>query len=219
MYIVAKAPRAGAAKTRLVPALSHRQAADLAEAFLLDVVRLASDQPDVDVRAVCRDSRDARAIRGLVGPSIEILCQRQPGLGAALEECFTDGLAAGYSGVGVLAADNPTLAPKIVGQSFAALGESDLAIGRTRDGGYYLLTARAAHPTLFRDMVWSTDTVYAETVARCLSKGLRVAQLPEWHDIDTPADLERLVAELRVTPEHVAPHTRRALARFAATRG
>jgi uncharacterized protein len=212
VYVVAKAPRAGAVKTRLVPPLTPEEAAALARAFLLDTLALARAARGVEVRAVCRDAADAAAVRAIGGADLQVLCQHTPGLGGALEECFAHGLADGFGAVAVLGSDSPTLPSAIVEQTFAALDRADVAIGPTDDGGYYVLAARAVHPTLFREMVWSTDRVFGETVARCTAANLRVATLPRWYDVDTPDDLDRLRAELGAGRAERAPSTRSVLA-------
>ena len=114
VYVVAKAPWAGAVKTRLLPAVTPVEAAGLARAFLLDTLVLARRARGVTVRAVCRDAVDATAIRELGRPSLDVLCQREPGLGAALEECFRHGLADGFGAVAVLGSDSPTLPPSVL---------------------------------------------------------------------------------------------------------
>jgi len=215
VYVVAKAPRPGAVKTRLSPILGPERAAALARGFLLDTLAIVRDANGVAARVVCPDPADGLAIRELVG-EVDLLCQRGDGLGAALEECFQAGLTGGFSRVAVLGSDSPTLPSWVVGRSFASLDACEVAIGPTEDGGYYLLAARAAYPTLFREMVWSTDSVFRETLARCEAAGLRTTVLPTWYDIDTPDDLERLRRELAAGPSDLAPHTRRALEPVAA---
>jgi dihydroorotase-like cyclic amidohydrolase len=89
----------------------------------------------------------------------------------------------------------------------------DLVLGPTDDGGYYLIGLRAPCPALFEGMPWSTSAVLSRTLDRAQRLGLRVACLPAWFDVDTKADLERLAAELAVTPGLVPRHTREFLAR------
>src|SRR5439155_15870223 len=70
--------------------------------------------------------------------------------------------------------------------------EIDVVLGPTEDGGYYLIGLRTVHRDLFEAMAWSTSQVLPETLRRAAAKGLRVACLPTWYDIDTPDDLARL---------------------------
>ena len=113
-----------------------------------------------------------------------------------------------------------TLPPAALTAAYAALESgSDVSIGPSEDGGYYLLAARALYPDLFRNMVWSTSEVVAVTLQRCAAAGLRVHRAPAWYDVDEAADLDRLRADLAAdspaapaTDSPAAPATRAALA-------
>jgi rSAM/selenodomain-associated transferase 1 len=213
VYVVAKAPRPGSSKTRLVPPLSPDQAARVATAFLLDTLELVRSS-GFHPRVVCRDAGEQAALQALLGPHVPVLAQPGGGLGDALASALQAGLADGFPAAAVLAADSPTLPPDVLRQAFAS--QADVALGPSRDGGYYLLSARSVHPALFHDMPWSTAAVFDETVRRCALLGLHVRQLPTWYDVDDVADLVRLRAELLAGPQGLAPHTRAALAGVAA---
>jgi glycosyltransferase A (GT-A) superfamily protein (DUF2064 family) len=60
-------------------------------------------------------------------------------------------------------------------------------------------------------MPWSTERVVPETEFRVKRMGLGLSYLPEWHDVDTGADLQRLVEELTGvgSPRTRAPRTTR----------
>lgn len=214
VYVVAKAPRAGQSKTRLCPPLTHAQAANLAAAFLADTISLAR-RAGVEVRLICRDE-DERAALLRYADAATVHVQRAQGLGDALESAFSEGLRDGYAAVGVLGMDVPSLPPSVLAEAFARLGDADVVMGPSADGGYYLLTARRLHPTLFREMTWSTDGVAAETRRRCTALGLRVEEVAEWDDIDDAAALRRLAHALSATDGDVAPHTRAALVELEA---
>lgn len=211
IYVVAKAPLAGAVKTRLCPPLHPQQAADLYEGMLLDSLAVAAAVPGAGVRAICPDEAHRASLRRLVPASCEVVAQRAPGLGAALEESFRDGLAQAEA-VAVISSDNPTLPAERLCRAFRALGEHDVVFGPSDDGGYYLVAARATHATLFRDMTWSTSGVLAESLRRCASIGLRPHLLERWYDVDDGAGLALLLADLARTTREQAVHTRRALA-------
>ena len=149
----------------------------------------------------------------LVGDQATVAVQSGHGLGAALESAFRLGFASGCTAVGVLGSDNPTLPPAALTEAYAALAAgSDVSIGPSEDGGYYLLAARALYPDLFRNMVWSTSEVVADTLQRCAAANLRVHRVAEWYDVDEAADLDRLRADLAGADSPPAPATRAALA-------
>ena len=212
VYVVAKAPRAGSSKTRLCPPLTPAAAAKLAAAFLLDSVHVVR-QSGLDARIICRDDGERGALERLVGDQATVAVQSGRGLGAALESAFRLGFASGCTAVGVLGSDNPTLPPATLTEAYAALtAGSDVSIGPSEDGGYYLLAARALYPDLFRNMVWSTSKVVAVTLQRCAAANLRVHCVAEWYDVDEAADLDRLRADLAGADSPPAPATRAALA-------
>jgi rSAM/selenodomain-associated transferase 1 len=210
-YVVAKAPRPGVTKTRLCPPLAPEQAAQLARAFLLDTltnVMMAGLSP----RIVCRGPTEQRALRRLAGPFVRVSIQVGQGLGDALEGAFREGLADGFGAVAVLAADSPTLPTSVLRDAFVALADgSDVVLGPVDDGGYYTLAARAVHPSLFRDMPWSTGEVASETLRRSRALGLRANVLPAWYDVDDDTSLAALYRELRALPGTFAPRTRAVL--------
>lgn len=215
VYIIAKAPRAGVSKTRLCPPLEPAQAAGLARALLLDTLA-AVHGAGIEGRIMCRDASERAELAALTGRHLAVHVQAGSGLGDALESAFRTGLADGFAAVGVLAADSPTVPPAVLHPAFTRLeDERDVALGRSEDGGYYLLAARALHPVLFRDMVWSTAMVAQETLDRCRATGLRCRLLPTWYDVDDAAGLARLRTDLAQAPRHVAPHTRAMLAQLA----
>jgi rSAM/selenodomain-associated transferase 1 len=212
VYVIAKAPRPGASKTRLCPPLQPRQAADLAGAFLQDTLATVAAAGAVP-RAICRDAGERAALGRIVDGKAAIVTQDGAGLGDALESAFRQGLHEGFGAVGVLGADIPTLPAATIRQAFAAVADgADVALGPSADGGYYLLVARRLHAELFRDMVWSTATVADETLARCRALGLRVQLLPLWYDVDDGAALAQLEADLAAGPADLAPATRAVLA-------
>jgi len=86
-----------------------------------------------------------------------------------------------------------------------------VVLGPCEDGGYYLIGLRGLHRELFEDMTWSTAHVLPETIRRARAKGLNVACLPPWYDVDTPEDLKRLRASLERDEAAGFQHTKRFL--------
>jgi hypothetical protein len=82
-----------------------------------------------------------------------------------------------------------------------------VVIGPCPDGGYYLIGLSKPVPDLFREMPWSTARVLGETGRRVERLGLALSYLPDWHDVDTAEDLDRLVRALRRCPDGRAPRT------------
>ncbi|MEP6574656.1 MAG: TIGR04282 family arsenosugar biosynthesis glycosyltransferase [Gemmatimonadota bacterium] len=84
--------------------------------------------------------------------------------------------------------DCPDLTPEILRQAIEALARSDVVLGPTLDGGYYLVGARAPVPDLFSGMPWSSHALLQATRDRIDSTGLMHEELPVLRDVDTAAD-------------------------------
>ena len=211
LIVVGKAPEPGLTKTRLMPSLSAEETAELYRAFLLDAVDLGL-QLGWERVCVVHPRGAGRTLRDILPGRTTLLEQPTDGLGEALAFAFEYHFAAGFQRVVLIGSDNPTLRRGPVEQACAALKTHDLSVGPTVDGGYYLIALRHPHPGIFEGVDWSTPRVYAQTLDRARQLGLRVHAVPEWYDIDAPADLERLQRELRSASDPVAPNTRAALA-------
>src|SRR5579859_809012 len=214
LLIVAKAPAPGRTKTRLVPPLSAADAALLYRGFLLDGVTTALEL-GWECVSVVHPAGHRQLLADFLPAQVRLVEQSGYGLGDALSSAFDRHLAEGFVRVVLISSDNPTLPIESIRSACAALGDHDLTIGPTADGGYYLLGLRAAQPRVFENIDWSTPRVYAQTLAHAAQLGLRVHAVPEWYDVDEPADLDRLRLDLRTLPHDVASATRAALERIA----
>jgi glycosyltransferase A (GT-A) superfamily protein (DUF2064 family) len=91
-------------------------------------------------------------------------------------------------------------------KAFEALSGHDLVVGPTHDGGYYLVGAKASHPTLFAGDGMGTSTALDRLLSRARVLELSVGFTDPFYDIDVANDLMRLAEELRVAPAR-APKT------------
>jgi uncharacterized protein len=201
LAVMAKAPRRGEVKTRLVPPLSEGEAAALSASFLKDITDnflAAARRVPVAGHVAYWPPGSEALFRALVAPEIELLPPRQMGLGESLFHATEDLLASGYGGACLVNADSPTLPTSILIEAVEALlapGDR-VVLGRAWDGGYYLIGLKEAHRRLFEDIAWSTERVFGQTVERAASIGLDVVTLPVWYDVDDAASLDWLCAEI-----------------------
>lgn len=193
---MARAPRPGAAKTRLEPLLGSDGCARLQAELIRHTIGWATAA--ARRVAVAFTPADARAdLAALCGPGVALFAQSGGDLGermaAAADRAFTGAPLA------VVGTDAPLLASRL-----AAVGR-ELAAGRhacvvpALDGGYALLAlarpARAAFalpPT-----TWGGPEVCALTLRALADAGLSTALLDPVDDLDTPADARALAADPR----------------------
>lgn len=207
--IMAKAPRAGEVKTRLCPPFTTTEAAELYRCFLLDKIEqvrgLTAASP-----AVAYTPLEGKTYFEESAPGFLLIAQQGADLGARLAHSFDELFGRGYAGAMAIDSDTPTLPTRFLEQALdlVATPTIDLVLGPSDDGGYYLIGLRKLYRELFEEMAWSTAQVMPETIRRAEAKGLKVACLPTWFDVDTADDLDRLQASLRDAEVGAARHTR-----------
>ncbi len=208
--VMAKAPRAGQSKTRLVPPLSAEEAAQVSAAFLRDVtdnIALAAGDAPIDAYVAYAPAGDAARFDGCLAPGTSLVLadgsiDAPPGvrgIGRCLLHATRALLAAGYAAAALLNADSPNLPTALLGDLCARLLAPGprVVLGPAEDGGYYAIGLKAAEPHLFEDIDWSTARVAGQTAERARDLGLKLDMLPSWYDVDDPDDLRRLLADLR----------------------
>ncbi len=191
----AKAPVAGLAKTRLIPALGPEGAAALAEKMLHHAVAQAQASGSAQVK-LCVTNCDTNhsLFSQLVAQSGGVLALSEQGdgdLGQRMDRALTRALQS-RDRVLLMGTDAPGLDATVLRAADAALASHDAVFVPALDGGYALVGLKAPQPTLFVDMAWSTPRVLAHTRERMQDAGLSWAELDPVADIDEPADLRYL---------------------------
>jgi rSAM/selenodomain-associated transferase 1 len=199
--IFGKRPEPGRVKTRLAAAIGPEAAAHLHEAMLFDLLDLwdASGVLAPGGRKVLVfDPGDAGPwFDERVPASYALQPQADGDLGSRMAEFFAGEFEEGATRVVLIGSDAPTLDPSFVVGAFLALEGRDVVLGPATDGGYYLVGCRHAVPPIFERIDWSTPEVLAQTIDRLDGKGLSVAVLPPWYDVDTPEGVRMLRGHLR----------------------
>lgn len=221
LAVMAKAPKPGRVKTRLSPPLTPEQAAAINAAFLRDTVanlllacRECAAVPVISYTPVGEEA----AFAGILPDGTPLLPQRGDGFGERLLTTASDLLACGFSAVCLIDSDSPTVPTAEFVRAVHALREPGVVLGRSEDGGYYLLGLSEAHGRLFHEISWSTELVGEQTAARARELGLQLTELEQWYDVDDAHSLAKLRAEMRDGSHGCpAPHTRAFLATLLAT--
>src|SRR5262249_31692949 len=206
LAIAAKAPLPGRVKTRLLPDLTPEEAATLYTCFLRDTLEVAESVPGIDIVVSYWPLTAKAQIRQVLGDRHRMVAQRGRDLGERIRYLLEDLLGGGYHAACVLGSDSPNLPGEYLEAAFEALDRSGdrVALGPASDGGYYLIGAKTSHPALFKGIGWSGPLVFEQTIQRARELQIEVSLLPEWYDVDTVDDLERLMSDLNLagsTPE------------------
>jgi uncharacterized protein len=110
-------------------------------------------------------------------------------LGEKMKHAFEASFKSGYESICIIGTDCLELTENIVQAAFDVLNHNDAVIGPAADGGYYLLGMNRLIPELFRNKIWSTDSVCNDTIQDLKSLHFSYQLLPTLHDIDKESDL------------------------------
>jgi rSAM/selenodomain-associated transferase 1 len=226
--VMAKAPLAGEVKTRLVPPLTEREAAELNACFLRDMAANIASVREPQAASgliVYTPIGSESAFDGILPEGFKLLGQRGMSLGERLYNATDDLLRQGYSPVCLINSDSPTLPRSILIRAIELLASDGdrVVLGAAEDGGYYLIGLKDAHRNLFNGIEWSTANVLTRTKQRAAEIDLPVEMLPPWYDVDDAETLNRLCEDLffseSLNGSYPAPHTREFLESIITTEG
>src|SRR6266404_5508415 len=214
LVIMAKAPKPGAVKTRLTSSLSPEAVTALYCCLLDDTLALARSLKlklsDVKVAIMCPDS-DVNELAQLAGAQLasneaSVVAQKGEGLAAGLTSVFAHFAEGHQRRTIAFNSDSPHLPRSVLEDAFETLAAHDVVVGPTHDGGYYLVGAKASHPTLFAHDGMGTSSALERLLSRARALELSVGFIAPFYDIDVADDLTRLAEELRLAPAR-APRT------------
>ncbi|WP_313952884.1 TIGR04282 family arsenosugar biosynthesis glycosyltransferase, partial [Accumulibacter sp.] len=194
--VFARAPLAGAAKTRLIPALGAAGAARLQRRLTLHALAVAQSASTGSVTlwaAPDGSHRFFRAVQRRCG--VDLCGQSGNDLGARMAHAFS----AQTGPLLLIGTDCPALQAAHLEAAAEALlderqGGIDAVFIPADDGGYVLVGLRRPQQQLFEGIDWGTDRVMAQTRECLRLRGLRWVELPTLWDVDRPADLARLAS-------------------------
>ncbi len=196
VIVMARAPRPGEGKTRLRSVLPDDACLRLQEAFVRDALDVSISSGIGPVHLAFTPVESTAWVNREFGANIVSFVQEGETLGDRMLGALRHVEAAGYAPLLMIGTDSPLLTPRHLRDAVRALQRSDLCLGPSDDGGYYLIGCHEPIETLLDDVAWGTDAVLKTTLLRGKEAGLRCELLDELYDVDTPEDLDRLVADL-----------------------
>ncbi len=192
LILFTRYPEPGRTKTRLIPALGARGAADLQRRMTERAVEMAqrlSRCMPVSLEVRFSGSGPHRMQQWL-GRDLPCLPQQGDDLGQRMAGALGDALADGARRAVLIGTDVPGLDAALLASAFERLADYDVVLGPARDGGYYLVGLRRPAPGLFQGIPWGTGRVLQHTLHAARTLGLSHTLLDELQDVDTPEDLE-----------------------------
>jgi rSAM/selenodomain-associated transferase 2/rSAM/selenodomain-associated transferase 1 len=196
LIVFTRYPEPGTTKTRLIPLIGARRAADLqrkmTEHTLSQVKRLSTRRElSVEIRY---EGGDKHLMQTWLGQDFEYRPQGTGDLGRRMKRSFEDAFRSGASEAVIIGTDIPEITNDIIQKAFDALQQKNMVLGPAKDGGYYLIglqnnSLSKAIPDLFAGITWGAGDVLEKTIKIATHSGLSFTLLDVLQDIDYPEDL------------------------------
>lgn len=197
IQVFAKAPAPGEVKTRLIPALGARGAAELQEKLIERTLEQALAAKVGRVELWCAPDTEHPFFRRCRRRyRLRMQQQRGEDLGARMSEALEAGLARGELPVLVGTDCTEIWASDFEQAALWLRSGTDAVFCPVEDGGYVLVALSRPAPFLFADMPWSSPQVIEETRRRLSANRFDWRELDGRFDLDRPEDLRRAPAWL-----------------------
>ncbi len=194
LVIFCRRPDLGVGKQRIAKVLGQTYARDLGEVLLRTALEDGAAWPGPVILAPA-EVEDADWAQQLGHEDWLVIPQAEGNLGERLNHVDDQLRRLGHEKIIYIGSDAPTLDSAYYAAADAALVSSDVILGRATDGGVTLMGARKPWPEL-KNLPWSSENLGDALKAACVATDYSVAELPKRYDIDLPADLDRLPADL-----------------------
>ena len=212
-----KEPKPGTVKTRLTTHITAEEAAELYRAFVIDSVDLVR-KSNADMRVIAHTPAEcAETISSMVPNLADFLLwpQRGKNLGDRMTTALLRSFEQGCERTVIIGSDTPSLPPHCIDVALSRLEETEVVIGRSVDGGYYVVGQRAGEVRLFERIQWSTGRVLEQSL-ECLGD-ISMSVLHPWYDVDTVEEAAFLKVHLTALARAgsgTAPNTSAVLAKL-----
>ncbi|GAB3445662.1 TIGR04282 family arsenosugar biosynthesis glycosyltransferase [Actinophytocola sediminis] len=199
LLVVAKAPVAGLAKTRLARTIGVRPAARLAAAALLDTLAAVRAVPGaIPVVALTGSLPAAEHATELADAlaACTVIAQYGDDFATRLANAHAE-VGARFPGMPVfqIGMDTPQLSAELLTGAVVRLlaEDTEAVLGPATDGGWWGLgLRRPADASVLRGVPMSRSDTGTRTLFALRGRGLRVAHLLQLSDVDTMADAARV---------------------------
>jgi len=194
LVVFCRRPTLGSGKRRLAGELGEITTLMISELLLATTLEDVAAWPGRRVIAPAEpgDERWARSLPILLH---DVVPQPAGNLGvrlAGVDRVLRD---RGHQHLLYIGSDAPVLAMADYRSACDALLTHDVVLGPALDGGVTCLGSRQPWPDL-AGLPWSSAELHATLQSLCERAGLTVCNLAPRYDVDVPADLERLCADL-----------------------
>ncbi len=191
LIIFGKRPEEGRVKTRIASTEGEKTALDFYTNCVTYITAEAEKLRIAGTRVFFfyETGPGEQIVRQWIGYPFQFVPQSDGDLGKKMEEAFRIVFDGGFDKVVIIGTDVPDMNSAYIKKAFEKLTDYDIVAGPSSDGGYNLLGLNKHEPSLFRNIIWSSEEVLEKTTEIAASLHLNTNLLDQLSDIDTGPEL------------------------------
>ncbi|MGE5628846.1 MAG: TIGR04282 family arsenosugar biosynthesis glycosyltransferase [Solirubrobacterales bacterium] len=199
IIIMTRVPIPNKTKTRLMDIYTGVECSKLHICFLKDIFKVCeSFKNNLDIFISYTPENSYELLDKLLPDYMYSFPQQGKDLGERMYNSISHLFKLNYNKVILIGSDIPELKAEYIDKALDNLNSSDLCLGPTLDGGYYLVGLKKAYLELFTSKInWGKKNVFERTVEIAESNGLKVSFTNECRDIDTKEDIRDFLNSIK----------------------
>ena len=198
--LFARHPLPGKTKTRLAKSIGNEAAAEMAEAFLYDLLHRMPQHADQFLLCATPENPESlKWFQAHAPNNVQLIFQPEGGLGDRIDWFFRTAFesATDTESAILIGSDSPDLPSAMIADATILLQQTDVVFCPATDGGYTLIGMKKLHSGLFDKVKFGSLQTLSQSLDAVQAAGLTCQLLPPWYDVDEVEDLSLLRSRLR----------------------
>lgn len=193
LVLLFKRPLEGQGKQRLAVDIGSSAAFEVAKELFQLSAELLEDWPRTSIASVS-NVEDQLWARSQFSKEIVFYPQSEGNLGERIQSLDCQLREDGFERILYIGSDAPMLDVSVLERVDEALGDNDVVMLPSSDGGVSLMASSKPWPAL-NELSWSTPVLGQQLKDICEAQGYSVVFLEEYNDIDILEDLQVFIAD------------------------
>lgn len=198
IIIFSRLPIGQETKTRLANILDEKQREILHVAMWADIFSEVMNLSDkINIFLYWTGSGDINNYKKFIPENFILRQQEGKNLGEKMNNAMREIFYTGYNRVVLIGSDIPSVRAINIKRAFDSLNHSDVVIGPSEDGGYWLIGMKKFISEVFNipESKWGDSSVLDSTVKKLKDSGIIYNLADTLQDLDTPDDIKIFMSQ------------------------
>lgn len=198
IIIFSRLPIGQETKTRLANILDEKQREILHVAMWADIFSEVMNLSDkINIFLYWTGSGDINNYKKFIPENFILRQQNGLNLGEKMNNAMQEIFYTGYNRVVLIGSDIPSVRAINIKRAFYLLNHSDVVIGPSEDGGYWLIGMKKFISEVFNipESKWGDSSVLDSTVKKLKDSGIIYNLIDTLQDLDTPDDIKIFMSQ------------------------